>query len=163
MSSKFDLLKAEMKKRGMNVPDSVIREAIRRKDAGKGAEAPKKKKKKVTKSADQSHMDKDKKEKKPRKKVVKKVEKKKLESITPTQLKNLRKYYGKINPNREFSKGLGAGNILRKKVLAKQTEYSQGDHATLMADHKRILLEIMFQESKKKQKKPRKKIVKSKK
>ena len=157
MSSKFDLLKAEMKKRGMNVPDSVIREAIRRKDAGKGVEAPKKKKKKVTKSADQSHM----KEKKPRKKVVKKVEKKKLESITPTQQKNLRKYYGKINPNREFSKGLGAGNILRKKVLAGDTEFTQGEHATLMADHKRILLEIMFQESKKKQKKPRKKVVKS--
>jgi hypothetical protein len=156
MTSKFDLLKAEMKKRGMNVPDSVIREAIRRKDAGKGAEAPKKKKKKIVKSTKYANEKEkaDAKAKKPRKKIVKSALPKaqsnmKKTKITATQLKNLKKYYGRINPNKAFSKSLNAGNILRKKVLAGETEYSQGDHATLMADHKRILLEMMYQKSKK--------------
>ena len=63
---------------------------------------------------------------KKRRKMV--VKSKKTETLTPTQLKNLKKYYGKINPNRQFSKSLSAGNILRKRVLSGEKEYHPDSH-----------------------------------
>ena len=73
----------------------------------------------------------------------------KKNKLTDTQAKNLKKYFAKINPNQEFSKSLGTGNMLRKRVLAGEKEFSDSQHSSLMADHKRILLEMLAQKNKK--------------
>tara|TARA_R100001086_G_scaffold249526_1_gene189585 strand:+ start:1417 stop:2679 length:1263 start_codon:yes stop_codon:yes gene_type:complete len=90
---------------------------------------------------------------------VKKIKIVKKNKLTDTQAKNLKKYFAKINPNQEFSKSLGTGNMLRKRVLAGEKEFSDSQHSSLMADHKRILLEMLAQKNKKK---PPKKIVEKK-